>query len=475
MMYRKRRIHTTAIFFNLIPFARRSIFAIGLGLFTFKGRSFIYFISITVVIYLITMIISGLRWYRFTYRITDDELQIEYGLFIRKQRYISKNRIQSIDLTSSVVHRMLKLVRVDIETASSGSNAEALLSAVKVREGEKLREELRTKTTIYEETEVMGRVNPRYKISFKRLFLAGSTSGSIGVILAIGLFAFSELEQFVPQQFYDNAIAWLIGLSIVIILSILMIVLLVLWMLGIAGTIIKYGNFTIIKKEEELFITRGLLEKKELTIPLKRIQAIRIEESIIRQPFGYVTVHAEVAGGSMDNRDGIPVLFPILKASEVDGFLHSLLPDYGPVTTERTHIPKRSRKLYLIRAIFPVLLLSKVVGYFLTEFSWILIFLFVTSIFIGSLRHHDGGYAIEGKKLTVIYRRAFHKMTVMVYHNRIQSIEKKQHIIQARNNVATLKFSIIGMFGRGTHVVLKDLAEEDLEQIADWYSYLSIK
>src|SRR5690625_5903521 len=171
---------------------------------------------------------------------------------------------------------MLKLVRVDIETASSGSNAEALLSAVKASEREQLREEIRTKTTIYEETEVMGRVNPRYKISFKRLFLAGSTSGSIGVILAIGLFAFSELEQFVPQQFYDNAIAWLIGLSIVIILSILMIVLLVLWMLGIAGTIIKYGNFTIIKKEEELFITRGLLEKKELTIPLKRIQAIRI-------------------------------------------------------------------------------------------------------------------------------------------------------------------------------------------------------
>src|SRR5690625_6395978 len=116
-------------------------------------------------------------------------------------------------------------------------------------------------------------------------------------------------------------------------------------MFGMAGTMIKYGNFTIIKKAEELFITRGLLEKKERTIPLKRIQAIRIEESIIRQPFGYVTIHAEVAGGSMDNSDGIPVLFPIMKASEVDDFLQTLLPDYGPVTVERTRIPKRSRKL----------------------------------------------------------------------------------------------------------------------------------
>src|SRR5690625_689702 len=109
MIYRKRRLHPTAIFFNLIPLVRSSVFAIGIGLFTFKGKSFIYFISITAFIYLITMVISGLRWYRFTYQITDDELRIEYGLFIRKQRYISKNRIQSIDLTSIVVHRMLKL------------------------------------------------------------------------------------------------------------------------------------------------------------------------------------------------------------------------------------------------------------------------------------------------------------------------------------------------------------------------------
>src|SRR5690625_7614128 len=104
-------------------------------------------------------------------------------------------------------------------------------------------------------------------------------------------------------------------------------------MFGIAGTIIKYGNFTIIKKEEELFITRGLLEKKELTIPLKRIQAIRIEESVIRQPFGYVTVHAEVAGGTKVNRDGISVFFPILKAGAVECLLDSLLDYFRNIRT----------------------------------------------------------------------------------------------------------------------------------------------
>ncbi|MFP3489650.1 PH domain-containing protein, partial [Staphylococcus sp. SIMBA_130] len=79
------------------------------------------------------------------------------------------------------------------------------------------------------------------------------------------------------------------------------VVLLVFWLLGIAGTMIKYGKFAITKVGDELFITRGLLEKKQITIPLKRIQAVGIAESVIRQPFGFVTVFVEVAGGALDS------------------------------------------------------------------------------------------------------------------------------------------------------------------------------
>ncbi|MEI2401171.1 PH domain-containing protein, partial [Paenibacillus phytohabitans] len=60
------------------------------------------------------------------------------------------------------------------------------------------------------------------------------------------------------------------------------------------------ANFTVVKRDEELFITRGLIEKKQTTIPLTRIQAIRIGENLIRQPFGYATVYIESAGGSIE-------------------------------------------------------------------------------------------------------------------------------------------------------------------------------
>src|SRR5699024_1446035 len=83
------------------------------------------YIYLGVAIFLILLItFSILSWYRFSYRVENEELRIEYGIFIRNKRYISKNRIQSIDLTAGVVHRLFRLVQVQIETAGGGTDAE---------------------------------------------------------------------------------------------------------------------------------------------------------------------------------------------------------------------------------------------------------------------------------------------------------------------------------------------------------------
>ena len=57
-------------------------------------------------------------------------------------------------------------------------------------------------------------------------------------------------------------------------------------------------NFTVKKVEDDLIISRGLLEKRQMTIPLNRIQGILISENFIRQPLGLASVYMESAGGS---------------------------------------------------------------------------------------------------------------------------------------------------------------------------------
>lgn len=470
-MSESKRLHPAAILFNFLKVIREFLFAIILGFITFRNESFFYFILIASVLIILMISYSVVSWYRYTYRIEEDELRIEYGIFIRKKRFISINRIQSIDLTASVIHRFLKLVRVKIETAGTGLGSEATLTAVKLPEGEQLRSELKRERVAEDRLEeVADEQAPSRRITFKRLFLSGTTSGSIGIIAALLAFAFSEMEQFIPDNIYENTINWVIGLSIVIMIVLGMLVLILLWVLGIAGTMIKYGNFTITKNENELFITRGLLEKKQLTIPLSRIQAVGIEESIIRQPLGYVTLFAEVAGGSIEKGEEFStVLFPILKKSEVEQFLQVFLLDYSTQSDAMTPLPKRALKFYLLRALLPVVFLLAGVWYFLPQFIWVPVVFLIAACVLGYLRFKDAGYHLTGEQLTISYRRVS-KMTMLIYHRRIQSFEKKQHKVHLKQKLASMKLAIIAGLG-GKHFPIKELEEKDVDLLADWYSY----
>ncbi|MFA1822574.1 PH domain-containing protein [Virgibacillus oceani] len=473
MMSNARRMHPAAILFDLIKSLREMVFLFILGFVTFRDQGFLYFLMVVLFIVLLMIIFKTIAWYRFTFSVEENELRIEYGIFIRRKRYISKNRIQSIDLTAGVVHRIFKLVKVQIETAGSGAEAEGSLSAVTLQEGERLRDELKQKSA-YEEIETEReekKVEPSFTISFKRLFLAGSTSSSIGIILAFFLVAFSELEQFIPEEVYSNALGWIIGLSIILLVAFIVLVLIILWLFGIAGTMIKYGNFTITNRKDELFITRGLLEKKQITVPLKRIQAIGIQESIMRQPLGYATIFAEVAGGSQEKGEEFStVLFPIIRKTEIEDFLQGILPEYAKRPEEWETFPKKARKYYLFRSMLPFILIGAGIIYFLPVFSWVAILLFIVSFVLGWLRYKDGGFALNGNRLMVRYR-TLSKITMMMYHRRIQAFEKKQHLLHRQENLAIMELSIIGKFGAGKHYRLKEMKESDTDQLSDWYSY----
>ncbi|WP_072890922.1 PH domain-containing protein [Ornithinibacillus halophilus] len=473
-----RRLHPAAIIFNFIKTLRESLFLIIITFISFKDDYLGWYLLGVGVILILIIVFSILSWYRYTYRIEDNELRIEYGIFIRKKRYISKNRIQSIDLTAGVLHRIFKLVKVEIETASSGSGAEASLKAVSLKDGEALRNELKNVKQVDDsagenlEEELQNEIPViSQKITVKRLFLAGTTSGSIGVIAAIAAVGFSELEQFIPDDFYDETLELIVSLSIVILIVLGIMGLLILWVLGIAGTMIKYGNFTISRNEEELLITRGLLEKKQLTIPLKRIQAIGVEESIIRQPFGYVSVFAEVAGGSIDKGEELStVLFPIMKANEVEDFLQKFLPEFITERQELNKLPKRSKKYYLVRSVLPFIVMLAGVGFFIPQFIWIPIVLLIGSMYLGILRQKDAGYRIDDKLLTIRYRM-LSKVTMVMHHKRIQSFNRKQHKLHKKEKLATIRLSIIGIMGAGKHFTLKELDEEDSNSVSSWYSY----
>src|SRR6056297_437521 len=102
---------------------------------------FLYFLAAGLGLSLIAGVFG---WWVFRYRIKDDELQIRKGVFVKNNIYMSKERIQVIDITEGLIQRLFGLVKVEIKTAGGGTES-ATISAISREEAEALRTELRNK------------------------------------------------------------------------------------------------------------------------------------------------------------------------------------------------------------------------------------------------------------------------------------------------------------------------------------------
>src|SRR5690606_20283774 len=138
----------------------------------------------------------------------------------------------------------------------------------------------------------------RYEFEFrlpkKALFIVASTSGGFGILFSFIGAIFSQIEEFLPERFYESVFETFLSSGIAFVAILIIVIALLAWIASFISTVLRFGGFTVKKKENELIIERGLLEKRKVTIPINKVQAVRIDEGILRQPFGYATVSVEV-------------------------------------------------------------------------------------------------------------------------------------------------------------------------------------
>ncbi|KDE59024.1 membrane protein [Halostagnicola sp. A56] len=90
--------------------------------------------------------IYGVAYYlRYEYEVTDTTFDVASGVFSRRSREIPYRRIQNVDVRISVLHRLLGLAVVSIETAGGGQT-EARLNFVSEAEADRLQREIRRRT-----------------------------------------------------------------------------------------------------------------------------------------------------------------------------------------------------------------------------------------------------------------------------------------------------------------------------------------
>ncbi|TQR21464.1 PH domain-containing protein [Psychrobacillus vulpis] len=427
---------------------------------------------------LVFLLVSGIiKWKRFSYWFEEEELRIEYGLFVKKKRYIPFERIQSLNYTEGIFHRPFGLVKVKVETAGGGptKEAEAELTAITKEAADQIKKEMiraKNKQPVEMDNEVevqevvKEQKRPVFKMSMKDLFVLASTSGGVGVFFSgLAVFA-SQFSNVIPYDIIYDEIVVFIRFGALIVALAIFLVLLVAWIVSVVITLINYYDFTIRVEDNEIIITRGLLEKKKITLPLSRIQGVRVVENPLRQLTGYATVIVDSAGGSLAEKDEKIRILPLVKKSKINPVLEQIFMDLH-LEPSFTKVPKRSRKFFYRLDFLWIIPIAAAVIYFFYPYGLLSLLLFPLSFLFGIWQHRTAAYAVEGQQLVMRYR-IFSKVTVWMEKRRIQSMTERATYFQKKKNVSTIITTIKSGVG-GAITTVPHLDKADAEKILNWY------
>jgi putative membrane protein len=284
-------------------------------------------------------------WYFTRYVIDDEELRIETGAVFKNSKRVPFERVQSVDIIQQFAARILGLAELRIEVGSGDSTirlryltrAQAsslrdyLLSRAhgdRVRLGDQSSGPASVLTDLTVADQPLVTVPPQrliigFLLSSEFLFSAGVLIVALIVTAAFGVVAL--------------ALAGLIPLAIGVVSM-------------ISRRVVQMFNFTLAQSARGVRITRGLFNLTSQSVPVNRIQGVRVVQPILWRKLGWYRVDVNVLGygsseGSDNDTAATSVLVPVADASDVDITLSRILPGFDLAGVELHSAPRRARWL----------------------------------------------------------------------------------------------------------------------------------
>lgn len=484
-MFEKKKLHPISAILFTIGYIKDAFFPIILA-FIIGGSGEeastfdrILRFGIPALILIFSIIQGFISWLRFTYWVEDNELRIEHGLFVRKKRYIPFERIQSISVTEGLIQRLFRLVKISVETAGGGLlEPEAQLTAITKRDAETLQSLIKSakvkqkaidnEQSLGKDEEIEHEVEEQshivYKSSLKSIFFLALTSGgAIGVITAALAFI-SQFDELIPyDKIYSEARVF-IASSIILFVITFLVVIVFAYLIAIIRTMFKYYDYTVEKTEKNLIITYGLLERRKMTVPIKRIQGIEMIENPLRSFFGYATLQVINEGGTDLEERGKVIICPLIKKDEIPHIINDCLPEYR-FGGEFTGLPHRAKRRYMLRPLYYIALPIALGAYFFRPYGFLLLIFIPIFMLIGLISFKRTGWDLSGHQL-VFRTKWIQTRTFFVLKNRIQTLEVSKNWFQRRKKLGTIYSHVMSDSGR-----IVDLDESQLKKIYEWYSY----
>lgn len=271
--------------------------------------SWAYVAPAILVFLLASLGFSWLAWARFRWRIGDDAVVIESGIWDRQHRTIPFDRIQDVSIEQGLVARALGLAKVAFETGAAEADkgkgkSKGDLDALALEEAEALRRAIRAWRSggAAANTAAAAEIDADddaelYRLTPQRLVLAGLFNFSLAALAVVGVAAqwFDDLlpidvfsVRFWMNLAEDSGVgSWVESHRWVAGIGALAGLLFVGFATGVVRTLLVNWNFLLTLGPRAFRRVRGLTTRTDVAIPLARVQAAVVATGLIRRHWGW--------------------------------------------------------------------------------------------------------------------------------------------------------------------------------------------
>ncbi|WP_438961687.1 PH domain-containing protein [Nonlabens sp.] len=432
-------------------------------------------VAVSLLVTLVTLVSPVLQYVFFTFHVENDELIIQKGWLFKERKSIPVERIQSINITQNVGQRILGIVAVEIDTA--GSKAKELeIPGLNRHFAEQLKSLLGKKksqavsytstedndvTATAQEVPVAQKSTSRtvFQLNIIDLLKVGVTqnhlrSGGLALGVVIGFWykikdavesfygnIFESVEVDVEQvvkapEALGNRVLVFIGIGLLAFLIVSVLV-------SIVMAVNKFYDYKMELKDDYLEITMGLFNKKEIKIPLSKIQILEFHSNPLRKLLDFKTARIYQAQSQNKNESNVEVpachnalqreLQQLIFKKTIEKPQKELLPN--PWSHARLDM--------YITSLFGLPLIA-VASYF--EYYWAVLVPVLFIIFIGFMGYKYGrkSKVIRDDDFIVFYKGWLFNSVIVSPVYKTQAVEKWRSIFIKRRREAHLQVHTAG-------------------------------
>ena len=333
---KKSRVHPMVIMDSVITGFR--LFGIFMIL-ALKEQNWKYYLLVLAG-FLLLIVIGIFDYFLKSYEVRDGALIYTKGIINKEAKNINLENIQSIDMSSNIMYQAFNLLSVDINLVGGKIRIKPLKKEVALNLIDILRELKQGESediTSDQEEKVQESQKEILRLSVKDLAFYGLLRvrffAALGLILALNdkirdvFKIIFDNEAYFDKLLQKNAESVAGNITaIFIIIGIFMILVVIA---SIIHTIVKYYNFILTTKDNNLLCKYGLLNKKSLVIDIDRIQSAKLICPLRYRFFGLAKLSVETLTNNVsedlsEQKSTIDVL-PLVKKGFAQNFVKNNL------------------------------------------------------------------------------------------------------------------------------------------------------